>query len=88
MPHLFSWANVVVQSKLDQVADAKLAERIIDTDSAVWLLPTDSPTGRFWRKAAVRGNVRCWVNNGKHLLALSFSGFDPMYGPAAIHATF
>lgn len=54
MPHLFSWANVVVQSKVDQVADAKLAERIIDTDSAVWLLPTESPTGRFWRKAAHR----------------------------------
>jgi hypothetical protein len=32
MPHLFSWANVV-QSKFDQVADAKLAERIIDSDS-------------------------------------------------------
>jgi hypothetical protein len=61
MPHLFSWANVVVQSKVDQVADAKLAERIIDTDSAVWLLPTESPTGRFWRKAAIPniGCVRC-----------------------------
>ena len=23
------------------------------------------------------GDVRCWVNNGSHLLALSFSGFDP-----------
>ena len=23
------------------------------------------------------GNVRCWVNSGKHLLAASFSGFDP-----------
>jgi hypothetical protein len=23
------------------------------------------------------GNVRCWVNSGKHLLAPSFSGFDP-----------
>src|SRR5258707_3043102 len=22
------------------------------------------------------GDVRCWVNSGKHLLALSFSGFD------------
>ena len=22
-------------------------------------------------------NVRCWVNSGKHVLALSFSGFDP-----------
>src|SRR5258708_20613350 len=21
--------------------------------------------------------VRCWVNSGKHLLSLSFSGFDP-----------
>jgi hypothetical protein len=24
------------------------------------------------------GNVRYWVNSGKHLLALSFSGFDPI----------
>jgi hypothetical protein len=23
------------------------------------------------------GDVRCWVNSGKHLLALRFSGFDP-----------
>jgi hypothetical protein len=23
------------------------------------------------------GNVRYWVNSGKHVLALSFSGFDP-----------
>ncbi len=23
------------------------------------------------------GDVRCWVNSGKHLLALSFSAFDP-----------
>jgi hypothetical protein len=23
------------------------------------------------------GNVRYWVNSGKHLLTLSFSGFDP-----------
>jgi len=23
------------------------------------------------------GNVRCWVNSGRHLLSLSFSGFDP-----------
>jgi len=22
------------------------------------------------------GDVRCWVNSGKHVLALSFSGFD------------
>ena len=22
-------------------------------------------------------DVRCWVNSGKHLLSLSFSGFDP-----------
>jgi hypothetical protein len=33
--------------------------------------------GCFWRKAAVRRNVRCWVNNGKHMLALRFSAFDP-----------
>jgi hypothetical protein len=23
------------------------------------------------------GDVRCWVNSGKHLLSWSFSGFDP-----------
>ena len=23
------------------------------------------------------GDVRCWVNSGKHVLALRFSGFDP-----------
>jgi len=23
------------------------------------------------------GDVRCWVSSGKHLLSLSFSGFDP-----------
>ena len=23
------------------------------------------------------GDVRCWVNSGKHLLSLSFSGFGP-----------
>jgi hypothetical protein len=23
------------------------------------------------------GDVRYWMNSGKHLLALSFSGFDP-----------
>ena len=23
-------------------------------------------------------NVRCWMNNGKHLLVVSFSGFDPL----------
>ena len=25
----------------------------------------------------VRLEFRCWVNSGKHLLAVSFSGFDP-----------
>ena len=24
------------------------------------------------------GDVRCWVNSGKHMLASSFSGFDPV----------
>jgi hypothetical protein len=28
------------------------------------------------------GDVRCWVNSGKHLLALSFSGFDPLRNSA------
>jgi hypothetical protein len=23
------------------------------------------------------GDVRCWVNSGKHMLPSSFSGFDP-----------
>jgi hypothetical protein len=23
------------------------------------------------------GDVHCWVNNGNHMLSLSFSGFDP-----------
>jgi hypothetical protein len=33
--------------------------------------------GCFWRKAAVRRNVRCWANSGKHMLALMFSAVDP-----------
>ncbi len=28
-------------------------------------------------KLRVQNGVRCWMNNGKHLLALSFSAFDP-----------
>jgi hypothetical protein len=24
------------------------------------------------------GDVRCWVNSGKHMLAWSFSDFDPI----------
>ncbi|MGC2318208.1 MAG: hypothetical protein WA615_17200, partial [Bradyrhizobium sp.] len=28
-------------------------------------------------------NVRCWENSGKHMLALSFSGFDPQRTSAA-----
>jgi hypothetical protein len=34
-------------------------------------------TGRFWRKAAVRTNVRYWVNSGRHMLRWRFSAFDP-----------
>src|SRR5258706_1494900 len=32
------------------------------------------------------GNVRCWVNSGKHLLSLSFSDFDPTetWGPLGL----
>jgi hypothetical protein len=38
------------------------------------------------------GDVRCWVNSGKHLLSLSFSGFDPgrvetFFDPQKLHAT-
>ena len=29
------------------------------------------------RTCRLLGDVRCWVNSGKHVLALSFSGFDP-----------
>jgi hypothetical protein len=32
--------------------------------------------GSSWRKAAIRRNVRCWVNNGKLMLALRFFAFD------------
>src|SRR4029077_5255266 len=35
---------------------------------------------RIWHETDMPkylGNVRCWVNSGKHLLALSFSAFDP-----------
>jgi hypothetical protein len=38
---------------------------------------TDMPT-------ALR-NVRYWVNSGKHMLALSFSGFDPTATLAALN---
>ncbi len=34
----------------------------------------------FWHEtdmAKYLDNVRYWVNSGKHVLALSFSGFDP-----------
>jgi hypothetical protein len=34
-------------------------------------------TGRFWRKAAGRSNVRSRGQSGKHMLPLSFSAFDP-----------
>jgi len=36
---------------------------------------------RIWHQTGMPkylGNVRCWVNSGKHMLALSFSGFDPI----------
>ena len=35
---------------------------------------------RFWHATDMPkylGNVRYWVNSGRHVLALSFSGFDP-----------
>ncbi len=32
------------------------------------------------------GDVRCWVNSGKHLLALSFSAFDPDIGAFPVNA--
>jgi hypothetical protein len=34
---------------------------------------------RFWHETDMPkylGDVRCWVNSGNHMLALSFSGFD------------
>jgi hypothetical protein len=38
------------------------------------------------------GDVRYWVNSGKHMLAWSFSGFDPgcvktFFLPQKLHAT-
>jgi hypothetical protein len=30
------------------------------------------------------GDVRCWVNSGKHVLIASFSGFDPQ-ATLAVH---
>ena len=35
---------------------------------------------RVWHEAEMPkylGKVRYWMNSGKHMLALSFSGFDP-----------
>ena len=32
---------------------------------------------RTWHETEYLGDVRYWMNSGKHLLALSFSGFDP-----------
>ena len=34
------------------------------------------------------GDVRCWVNSGKHLLSLSFSGFDPKRTSTLLGARF
>jgi hypothetical protein len=36
-----------------------------------------SPNGDETDMPKYLGDVRCWVNSGKHLLSLSFSGFDP-----------
>jgi hypothetical protein len=33
-------------------------------------------------------NVRYWLNSGKHLLALSFSGFDPQETSARMWCTY
>ena len=37
----------------------------------------ESPVGHETDMPKYLGDVRCWVNSGKHLLAWSFSGFDP-----------
>ena len=44
---------------------------------------SDLPHGDvcFWHRTDIPkylGNVRCWVNSGKHMLAWSFSDFDPL----------
>jgi hypothetical protein len=36
-----------------------------------------SPIGHETDMPKNLGDVRCWVNSGKHLLSLSFFGFDP-----------
>jgi hypothetical protein len=41
---------------------------------------TPAPNVSIWHETHMPkylGDVRCWVNSGKHMLALSFSGFDP-----------
>jgi hypothetical protein len=42
---------------------------------------------RLWHETDMPkylGDVRYWVNSGKHLLSLSFSGFDPSETSASI----
>jgi hypothetical protein len=42
--------------------------------------------GRYWHETDMPkylGDVRCWVNSGKHLLSLSFFGFD-LIGSVAV----
>jgi len=41
------------------------------------LISVMSPLGHETDMPKYLGDVRCWLNSGKHVLALSFSGFDP-----------
>jgi len=56
-------------SKLDFQSDAPPLSRLADHFCTKKWHQTDMPN--------YLADVRCWVNSGKHLLALSFSGFDP-----------
>ena len=50
--------------------------RVTDRRLRAFLLPTSGS----WHEAEMPkylGDVRCWVNSGSHLLALSISEFDP-----------
>src|SRR5258705_13692235 len=42
---------------------------------------------RYWHETDMPkyiGDVRCWVNSGKHMLSLSFSAFDPYRSSSAL----
>jgi hypothetical protein len=53
--------------------------RHLDREVLSWAFwPAGSSGGRLLRRMSGPGrNVRCWGHDGKHLLALRITGFDP-----------